>query len=146
ARTAWSAGVTGPTRSASPYGILRTFSPDSAAQPESTTFLQYVSIYPNSGCGNPICPTDSIRVWVGGSFPSDCNSVRQIDLYESPVQRGAGIIPRFPPWVRVVVDSGACGRPSCNPGRYPWSGGVVMPPLSRGTHALNIAVIVLGCR
>jgi hypothetical protein len=121
--------------------VPRPFQPDTAAPPESTTFLQFVEICPSTGCGRPICNTDSIRVTVGGSFPSNCFFVRKVDLYYPPI---VSIRP-FAPYVRVLVDDGGClGRP-CISGRFPWSETITMPPLPQGPYTLSVAMIVVSC-
>ena len=121
----------------------RTFAPDSAAPPESTTFVQFLSVCPGHDCGSgrPICVTDSITATVGGSLPSNCYRIRDLFLYYPPILS----IRPFAPWVVVVIDDGAClGRP-CVGGRYPWSGQVTMPPLPEGPYSLDVAVIRVSC-
>ena len=121
----------------------RTFAPDSAAPPESTVFLQFIGICPHWDCGSgrPICSTDSILVTLGGSLPSDCYSIRKIFLYYPPIVT----IRPSAPWVVVVVDDGACLDQVCVPGRYPWSGTIMMPPLPEGPYSLDVSVIRVSC-
>ena len=56
-----------PVLPASALMLPRPFQPDTAAPPESTTFLQFVGVCPQKGCGHPLCPGDSITVSVGES-------------------------------------------------------------------------------
>ncbi len=128
--------------------VAQRFAAADTALPESLAFLEFVSICPaHVGCSRPICPSDSIRVSLAGAFPSDCYSLHGIDLYWPPVVPvggGVGLRP-LAPWVRVIVDDGAClGRP-CVGGPHPWSGAITLPPLPEGLYPLEIALIREHC-
>lgn len=77
--------------------------------------------------GGPICGGQPITVKLAGRLPSDCHSIRRVELFH-PVYAGGGIRPG-PPIVRVLVDDGGClGRP-CQLGSFPWTRELTLPPL-----------------
>ena len=89
----------------------------------------------------PICPGDSIAVFVRGMFPSDCFSLKRIELFGSDI---AGPQPE-PPTMRIVVDDGAClGRP-CIARPVPWFGWVTFGPLPAREYQLRVQLAQVSC-
>ena len=122
---------------------MRAFQPDSAPTPDSLAFLETVSICGTPSCDAslPICENESLFVALSGYLPDNCHSIRKIALYYPPILS----IRPFAPWVVVYVDDGACLDQVCVRGRVPWSGGIVMPPLSEGPYTLDVAVVTVHC-
>jgi hypothetical protein len=111
--------------------------------PNTLPYVERVTICPNQpsrdpACG-PICPGDSIAVLLSGSFPSDCYSLKRVEIVPMlPTVIG-------PPTLRVVVDNGCClGRP-CAVGPKPWNAIVMLPPLPGGSYALSATLAELCC-
>lgn len=123
--------------------FLQLAQPDSAPTPDSLTFLETVGICgtPTCDASHPICADESLFVTLGGHLPDNCHSIRAIRLYYPPIVT----IRPFAPWVVVYVDNGNCLDQVCVRGRFPWSGGIVMPPLTEGPYSLDVAVVTVGC-
>ena len=123
--------------------MMRTFRADSAALPESLSYLETVALCGSPPCdgSHPLCAGDSLTVRLSGHLPSSCFSIRKIAIYYPPI---VSIRP-FAPWVVVSVDDGACLDRPCIPERWEWHGGVVLPPLPPGPYSLDVAVVRVSC-
>ncbi|MGH7727106.1 MAG: FlgD immunoglobulin-like domain containing protein [Candidatus Eiseniibacteriota bacterium] len=116
--------------------------PNDPAPGDSLPYVQAVEIGPaGNGSGpplpRPLCPTDSIRIFVSGVLPDGCHSLRNVE-----------IIPRrgFPtPIVRLVVDDGSCDLRQCTPEPIGFTTPVTLSPLPVGSYALPIDVWTTDC-
>lgn len=88
-----------------------------------------------------ICPGDSISVRILGGFPSDCFSVRRVEVIPSPVT----VVPPLPPTVRVIVDDGGCLGRICVPGPVPWTAVAMLPPWPAGAYPLTVELARVTC-
>ena len=106
-------------------------------------FLDHVLITSKDGNG-PICPDDSIRVDLYGTFPNDCYSLRRAELYYPFItMRDMTVI--GPPIVRLLVDDGGClGRP-CVADTTAWQAHLVLPPLRSGAYYLQVQEWTVTC-
>lgn len=88
-----------------------------------------------------ICPQDSILVEMGGRFPNDCFSLKDVVLTPSPI---AAPFP-VPPNVGLIVDSTGCVRRLCREIAVEWRAMAVLPPLPvLGPEGVRSADYVLG--
>ena len=112
--------------------------------PGAPPFVDQVVICPAPACdpsGRPICPTDSIAVFLSGRFPNTCYFLRRIDVLPPlPTFRVAA------PRLRLLVDNGCClGRP-CAALVVPWQASLTLPPLPGGPYDLTVMVAEVCCQ
>lgn len=90
---------------------------------------------------DPVCATDSVLVRIRGTFPSDCYSLKRIDVLPS-IETVVPLLPRL----RIVVENGCCLRRLCTPGPYPWDAVVALPPpIAQGLAVLTVSLAELCC-
>jgi len=88
----------------------------------------------------PICPTDSIRVTISGSFPGLCCATKRIVLLPNPAMNP---LPE-PPIVRVIVDHDTGLGCPCSSVPEPWTGIALLPPLPSRDYWLPVEVLERG--
>ncbi len=107
------------------------------------TGLPYVDFIDIAAASRPssriICPFDSIRVTMGGTFPNDCFRLKRIDLLDL----WAGPLP-MPPIVRLIVDDGGCLGRLCG-GPVPWRAAVTLGPLPSRNYSLIVQLAQVSC-
>jgi hypothetical protein len=90
-------------------------------------------------CPDLACAGDSIPVLIRGTFPTDCFSLRRIELEPSAVT----VI--GPPKLRILIDDGACLDRPCAAVPVPWSAKVMLPPLPLGDYRLPVELGIATC-
>ena len=118
------------------------------AQPNPIAYVDSVLVTPLDSASEQICPDDSIRVTVKGTFPNSCLFVRHVLLVPTVWWSGALHSSETPPppTVRLVFDDQCCSDLICTPTTVKWSGSVTLPPMPAGLHNLDVQAVQVCCR
>jgi hypothetical protein len=103
-------------------------------------FVNFIHVGPAPPDSTPLCAGAPIPLEIGGAFPSDCWSVRGVQLIDTLSDRTVPV----PPIVRVIVDAGCYGRP-CLEGSFPWRSVTTLPGLPRGDYGLTVQIAEVMC-
>ena len=90
-------------------------------------------------CPDIVCPGDSIPVFVRGTFPDNCHSLRSIQFLPK-IDASIG-----PPLLQILIDDGGCLARPCIAMPVAWSAEVKMPPLPPGLYVLPIQLGIASC-
>ncbi len=115
--------------------------------PEPLPFVHGIAVGPagepdRPPLPQPMCATDSIRVFVFGTFPDDCHSLKRVELLDLDLAQGPSPVP---PIVRLVVDDGSCLDRPCTVVPVPWHAAITLLPLPAGSYELIVELEVTDC-
>ena len=103
--------------------------------PDLVPYLERVDFAAQYRCpGDPVCPGDSIRVLLSGTFPNECFGVDSLQVFDPP---DLSPLPS-PPILRLWVRDQGCSRIACSDLPRPWSRMVTLPPLPTRDYMLRI--------
>jgi hypothetical protein len=105
-------------------------------------FVEHVQIGPPDGRMPPcVPPRDSTQVVVGGHFPSNCFSLRKIELIPDMTM---GPLPQSP-GIRITVEDCACCAVACIEQPVRWSAAIKLSPLPPFEYKLPIELVRTSC-
>ena len=106
-------------------------------------YVDFITICGQSKCdpsGQPICPTDSLVIQIGGHFPNACFKLRS-----DRAASDAGVAAVEPGDLVIVSDGSCTGTPTCPDSLVPWSAQIVLGPQLLGMHNARVALGVTDC-
>jgi hypothetical protein len=123
--------------------------PSSCPAPIALPDVDFIYIDSGRSCsvlrpdaGGVACAGDSIRVLMGGRFPSSCYRVADVQL----VDLGYGSPIPMPPMVRLVVTDEGCTKIPCSADSVPWFRSITLGPLIARDYGLIVQEVrILGC-